>query len=639
MVTTTGHLTLKDIAELAQVGRPAVSNWRKRYDNFPAPVEESTPRKPLFEAASVIDWLKRNDFFPEDAEQELQITALWAVANLLRGAIPVEDYPLVLLTLLALDKDPAFKPSNEFEKLRSRISAKTIEDVENGIAKLDLEDYGKAAQLIVDRFLGIGSRGARSQYGTSRSLSSAALAASASTTAKNVKTVLDPACGIGGTLLSVGKHTPTAQLVGADIDPYSASLARLLVHLTGQEASIQTGDSLRHDPFPGVQADLIVCEPPIGMRIPREELSHALRAISDHPSRASDIEELFLLYSVQHLAINGRAYVMTSLAPTFRRPATEFRQRLTAEGHIEAVVELPAGMFSATRTRAALWILGSRKVEKPLLIDASDQTPESVPTRIAEWLIAAHNNKTTDVPYTTVSLADVVTNDGSLCPSTYLARAISPQEAAAELAAAMHSMKTTTKELMQFCPPQVNADAVPTFTASITLNDLIKAGHFERIHGTYIFDKEIKAGKARLIHSNRNAAPAFVEDFDEEDVLRPGDIIVPQYGLASAWVHQDDSQTWVPSRHLTVLRASTEKYNPYFIAACLNASVNIDNRDTVSRRRPTDRLVIPKLDSDQQAVIADAYRSLDNARSAARQLALEAEHASDALVNLVFAGK
>ena len=102
MVATTGHLTLKDIAELAQVGRPAVSNWRKRYDDFPAPVEESTPRKPLFEAASVIEWLKRNDFFPEDAEQELQVTVLWAVANLLRGAIPVENYPLVLLTLLAV---------------------------------------------------------------------------------------------------------------------------------------------------------------------------------------------------------------------------------------------------------------------------------------------------------------------------------------------------------------------------------------------------------------------------------------------------------------------------------------------------------------------------------------------------------
>ena len=44
MNTATGHLTLKDIAELAQVSRPAVSNWRKRYDDFPQPVAESTPR-------------------------------------------------------------------------------------------------------------------------------------------------------------------------------------------------------------------------------------------------------------------------------------------------------------------------------------------------------------------------------------------------------------------------------------------------------------------------------------------------------------------------------------------------------------------------------------------------------------------
>ena len=39
------------------------------------------------------------------------------------------------------------------------------------------------------------------------------------------------------------------------------------------------------------------------------------------------------------------------------------------------------------------------------------------------------------------------------------------------------------------------------------------------------------------------------------------------------------------------------------------------------------------------AVIADTARSLSTAQSAARQLAQEIEHANNALVNLVFAGK
>ncbi|MCG7254710.1 N-6 DNA methylase [Corynebacterium hadale] len=639
MVATTGHLTLKDIAELAQVGRPAVSNWRKRYDDFPAPVEESTPRKPLFEAASVIEWLKRNDFFPEDAEQELQVTALWAVANLLRGAIPVENYPLVLLTLLALDKDPAFQPSDEFEKLRSRISAKTIEDVENGIANLDLKDYDKAAQLIVDRFLGIGSRGARSQYGTSRSLSSAALAAAASTTTKNVKTVLDPACGIGGTLLSAGKHAPTAQLAGVEIDPYSASLARLLVHLTEQKASIKTGDSLRYDPFSDVQADLIVCEPTIGMRFAGEELDHLQRVFPNYPLRGLMSDDLFLLYCVQHLATDGRAYVITGLGTTFNDRFKEHRQRLTAKGQIETVVQLPGGILSASRIPVALWVLSTGGVREPLLIDASGQEPESVPQRIADWLTAARNKQDTDVLYKAVSLADVVTNDGSLHPSTYLVQPTDPNDAAAEFDAAFQRLQTTTKDFMNISAPRVSADTIPPSTTSTTMGELVNAGHFIRIAGSHRYDESQSTGSARLATPNDNVAPAFVNDFDPEDLLQPGDILMPRLGTAPARVHEDDGQNWVPSRHFIVFRAASDAYDPYFIAACLNAPMNSDSRGRVPRRNPVARLVIPELNRDQQAVIAETQRSLDSARSAAHQLERETKHASEALINLVFAGK
>ena len=76
MNTTTGHLTLKDIAELAQVSRPAVSNWRSRYNDFPEPVEDSTPRKPLFDANAVVAWLKQNGFFPEGAEDDLLLSLI-----------------------------------------------------------------------------------------------------------------------------------------------------------------------------------------------------------------------------------------------------------------------------------------------------------------------------------------------------------------------------------------------------------------------------------------------------------------------------------------------------------------------------------------------------------------------------------
>ena len=46
-----------DIARLAEVGRTAVSNWRRRYADFPQPVG-GTPASPLFALTEVEAWLR-----------------------------------------------------------------------------------------------------------------------------------------------------------------------------------------------------------------------------------------------------------------------------------------------------------------------------------------------------------------------------------------------------------------------------------------------------------------------------------------------------------------------------------------------------------------------------------------------------
>lgn len=48
-----------DIARLVDVGRAAVSNWRRRYDDFPQPVG-GTSASPLFSLREVEEWLRRN---------------------------------------------------------------------------------------------------------------------------------------------------------------------------------------------------------------------------------------------------------------------------------------------------------------------------------------------------------------------------------------------------------------------------------------------------------------------------------------------------------------------------------------------------------------------------------------------------
>ena len=637
MKTTTGHLTLKDIAELAQVSRPAVSNWRKRYSNFPEPVPESTPRKPLFEAKTVVSWLKQNNFFPADAERNLLLASLWAVSNLLRSYVPMEEIPFIVLTLLALKKDPSFKPPTGFGEATSAINQDVLDEVERGIDAIDVQNYALAAGEVVDRFLGLGARGDRSQYGTTTSLSNATLIAAASTNTEDAQIVLDPACGIAGTLLGVGQATSKAQLLGVERNPRIAELARLLTYLTESQAIIRTDDALLSDPFADTKADLVVCEPPLAMRFSRSDLNHLEQTYG--PLRGLHSEDIFLLYAAQHLSPKGHAYVLTGLGSTFRRPLKEHRQQLIAQGHIEAVIELPAGLYSATRIPAVLWVLSAQKVENPLLIDASSLAPEAIPAQVAGWLTAARNREVTDVPHKTVTLADVVTNDGVITPSKYLAEPICVDQAEVKYNAALQSLKTTSRKFMNIRTSSVNADAIPTSSTSIFLADLIKDGHFKRINGTYRADQHLETGGVFLARANRNAAPAFVDDYESTDVLRPGDILMPRMGGLPAWVHQEDNKKWVPSDSLIVLRPTSEEYDSNFIVACLNAPANIDSRGTVPKRLPVARIAVPQLDSEQRAVIAEAHRSFDNARVVARQLEHEAEQASDALLNLVFSRK
>ena len=90
---------------------------------------------------------------------------------------------------------------------------------------------------------------------------------------------------------------------------------------------------------------------------------------------------------------------------------------------------------------------------------------------------------------------------------------------------------------------------------------------------------------------------------------------------------------------ITVLRPTSDEYDPYFIVACLSAPANAETRGTMPRHLPISRITIPELKRAERAVIADTARSLSTAQSAARQLAKEIEHANNALVNLILSGK
>ena len=57
------EVTAADIARLAGVGRAAVSNWRRRHDDFPGPVG-GTDTSPTYELSAIERWLREQGKLP-----------------------------------------------------------------------------------------------------------------------------------------------------------------------------------------------------------------------------------------------------------------------------------------------------------------------------------------------------------------------------------------------------------------------------------------------------------------------------------------------------------------------------------------------------------------------------------------------
>jgi len=185
---------------------------------------------------------------------------------------------------------------------------------------------------------------------------------------KKNETILDPACGTAGFLISAYKHilkqnkdlpaeasaqagnalTPDEKLklmnnlAGYDILPDMVKLALVNMYLHGfPEPKIHEYDSLTSEKRWDETFDVILANPPFmtpkGGIVPHKRFS----------IQANRAEVLFVDYIVEHLTIKGRAGIIVPEGVIFQsnNAYTQLRKKLVEDG-LFAVVSLPAGVFN-----------------------------------------------------------------------------------------------------------------------------------------------------------------------------------------------------------------------------------------------------------------------------------------------------
>ncbi len=175
---------------------------------------------------------------------------------------------------------------------------------------------------------------------------------------KKDETILDPACGTAGFLISAYKHilksnknkplTPDekkrlmANLAGYDISPDMVKLSLVNMYLHGfPSPKIHEYDTLTSEEKWDERFDVMMANPPF--MTPRG----GIRPHKRFMVQANRSEVLFVDYILEHLNNKGRAGIIVPEGIVFTA-ATSYKQlrKLLVEDGLYAIVSLPAGVFN-----------------------------------------------------------------------------------------------------------------------------------------------------------------------------------------------------------------------------------------------------------------------------------------------------
>ncbi|MFD5247615.1 N-6 DNA methylase [Amycolatopsis sp. NPDC058340] len=376
-------VTAADIARIAGVGRAAVSNWRRRYGDFPPPVG-GTASSPLFSLLAVESWLRERG-------KPVEISLGDRVWQRLRN----------LGDDLALG-DRVGRVGSYLSRRGAWTFSSRYDDAELlGLLDRFAEERGarEAYEFLCERYVEAHSRQLSVTPEPVAALMSRLIG-------PDPGVVLDPACGLGTLLLASGG----TRLLGQVDDPATSCIAAHRLLLAGADMEMYGADALSMDSYEGVLADAVVCDPPFNEREwGYDELIGDPRWEYGQPPRGEP-ELAWVQHCLAHVKPGGPVVIRMPPAAAGRRTGRRIRGNLLRAGALRAVVTVGG---------ADLWLLrrpepGERPPSRLLL--ATD------PSTVEEYLRGA------DVPGT-VRIIELLDEEIDLSPARHQARDVHAGEA------------------------------------------------------------------------------------------------------------------------------------------------------------------------------------------------------------------
>jgi hypothetical protein len=441
-------ITGAEIARLAGVTRAAVSNWRRRYDDFPAPAGGGT-NSPLFHLTEVRAWLAKQRKGHNVSDE----VRLW---QSLRGAYG-DDLIQGLAAVARLLADGTPPPG-----LAPEITQQTMEIAGN-------TSNTELIAALGERFLDSTRRAGSDQVTSPRIVRAVQHFAGP---VPKTASILDPACGIGTLLLCLGPASgPTRH--GQEVGPAMADFAQLRATLSGRTPTdVRAGDSLRDDQWPDLKADLVICDPPVASPDwGREDLLLDQRWELGTPSRAEG-ELAWLQHAYAHTAPGGRTILVMPASVAYRKAGRRIRAELVRRGILVQVVALPPGTATAHSLPVHLWFLRRPNpdgVQAVQMVDLTTNSPDGP--------LDPEPDQAVDVP-----LIDLLDDTVDLTPGTHVRG--THRDYLTEYATLRSQLQDQLHALEALLPQLAPGGGPGTLdNASVSVADLARAGLVEYTDG------------------------------------------------------------------------------------------------------------------------------------------------------------
>lgn len=614
------QVTSVEIARLAGVGRAAVTNWRRRYDDFPRPVG-GTATSPQFSLDEVETWLRRHakiSHLPAEEHAWQHIRALSpdhelpdavrrAGALLLSGEADTVDEPHRPLRRALADLAATHGRTGAYELLLGRLhDAVRLPRVSRDAADLliALLDPDPAA-------------------------------------------IYDPACGTGTLLTAAHARFPEAHLYGDETDSALLGLAQL--RLTAHEAQsvdLRAG-GLRHPPDPPLAADAALCAPPPTERDRATgNIAYDPRWQFGVPPRAES-ELAWVQHALANLRPGGFAVLLLPPAAAARPSGRRIRAELLRRGALRAVIALPSGAAPPQNLGMHVWLLrrppGDEHPERLLFADlTTDDVASDAWTAHADMMRTALNDaargKDPPAPPTgalrAVRVMDLLDDEVDVSPARRLhtecaptdpAEVIRVRERLRDHLVRAHTMlpalETTSR--MERLPMITIGELARTGAVAVTARNPVREHAEPGGDGDTVpmwLARDVVAG-----HGPGAGVPADRVP-DNAIRIRAGDIVAPAIGPAlNAVVATGNEIGAVLGPNLYLLRPDPDVLDPWFLAGFLRRDSNKHRAGSLGsvNRYDIRRAQVPRIPLADQRRYGELFDQLHQFVSAIRMVSAD----------------